>query len=65
MQIHMILQVSVPEEAGVIRLLVVRAQGLTGMISVEWRTQDGTAVSAGKNPPDFQVRFTCFFCMTF
>ncbi|XP_071506649.1 adhesion G-protein coupled receptor V1-like [Diadema antillarum] len=53
----------VSEESGAARLLVVRAQGLLGEITVEWRTIDGTAVSAGKNPVDFvsaggTLRFT-------
>ena len=49
------LTVAVPEEIGVMRLLVVRAQGLMGDITVEWRTVDGSAVSAGKEPIDFVV----------
>ena len=49
------MMVTVPEEIGVTRLLVVRAQGLSGDITVEWRTIDGTAVSAGKDPIDFVV----------
>jgi hypothetical protein len=36
--------------------MVVRAQGLLGEVSVEWRTVDGTAKSAGKTPSDFEVR---------
>lgn len=50
---------TVPEDVGVARLLVVRAQGLLGAVSLEWRTIDGTAVSAGKDPIDFQV--SCYF----
>ncbi|XP_070543508.1 adhesion G-protein coupled receptor V1-like isoform X2 [Ptychodera flava] len=46
-------QVRVPETVGVVSLLVVRAQGLSGTVSVEWRTFDRTAVSAGKSPVDF------------
>ena len=45
----------VTEESGVVRLLVVRAQGVVGEVSVEWRTVDGTAVSSGKTPPDYLV----------
>ena len=45
----------VAEEAGTVRLLVVRAQGCQGEVSVEWRTTDDTAKSSGKNPPDFTV----------
>ncbi|XP_072038274.1 adhesion G-protein coupled receptor V1-like [Amphiura filiformis] len=44
---------SVPEEIGVLTLLVVRAQGLMGDVTMEWRTIDGSAVSAGKEPIDF------------
>ena len=43
------------EEAGIARLLVVRAQGYRGEVSVEWRTNDGTARSSGKFPPDYAV----------
>ena len=45
----------VAEEAGTVRLLVLRAQGYQGEVSVEWRTTDDTAKSSGKNPPDFTV----------
>ena len=55
------LMVSVPEEIGIMRLLVVRAQGLKGDITVEWRTVDGSAVSAGKEPIDFVVSFISIF----
>lgn len=48
-------QVRVAEEAGSVRLLVVRAQGLVGEVTVEWRTIDGTAVSSGKTSPDYVV----------
>ncbi|XP_030832667.1 adhesion G-protein coupled receptor V1 isoform X3 [Strongylocentrotus purpuratus] len=48
-----LVETTVREEEGVARLLVVRAQGLLGDITVEWRTVDGSAVSAGKNPIDF------------
>ena len=48
-------QMSVAEEVGVVTLLVVRAQGLLGEVTVEWRTQDGTARSSGKTPPDYEV----------
>jgi len=41
--------------AGYVSLLVVRAQGVVGDVSVEWRTLDGTARSAGKLQPDFLV----------
>ena len=50
-----VLKVRVAEESGLVRLLVVRAQGYQGDISVEWRTTDDTAKSSGKNPPDFTV----------
>jgi len=50
-----VLQVSVSSTAGYVSLLVVRAQGLVGDVSVEWRTADGTARSAGKLQPDFLV----------
>ena len=36
-------------------LLVVRAQGLTGFVSVEYRTVDGSAKSVGKVPLDYLV----------
>lgn len=48
-------QVRVAEEAGIARLLVVRAMGYQGMITVEWRTTDGTAKSSGKTPVDYSV----------
>jgi len=38
-----------------VSVLVVRAQGVVGEVSVEWRTLDGSARSAGKLPPDFLV----------
>lgn len=50
-------QVRVAEESGVARLLVVRAMGYQGEISVEWRTTDGTAKSSGKTPIDYSVSF--------
>ena len=50
----------VAEESGVARLLVVRAMGYQGEITVEWRTTDGTAKSSGKSPVDYSVRF--FYC---
>ena len=53
-------QVTVPEEAGTISLLVVRAGGLLGEVTAEWRTLDGTARSSGKTPPDFEV--SCVVC---
>ena len=43
------------EEAGIVRLMVVRAQGYRGEVSVEWRTSDDTAKSSGKIPPDYAV----------
>ena len=58
--IIIITQVSVAEEVGSVSLLIVRAQGLLGDISVEWRTIDGTARSAGKSPPDYQVGLKLF-----
>jgi len=48
-----------------VSLLVVRAQGVVGDISAEWRTRDGTARSAGRLHPDFLVsHFSCLkqFC---
>ncbi len=48
-------QISVEEEARNVRLLIVRAQGLTGFVSVEYRTVDKTARSVGKVPPDYLV----------
>ncbi|XP_053405379.1 adhesion G-protein coupled receptor V1-like [Mercenaria mercenaria] len=47
--------VRVAEEAGIVRLLVVRAQGYQGEVTVEWKTTDGTAKSFGKTPPDYSV----------
>jgi len=41
--------------AGYISLLVVRAQGLVGDVSVEWQTVDRTARSTGTLVPDFIV----------
>ena len=49
------LQVDVSAPAGYVSLIVVRAQGLVGDVSVEWRTVDGTARSAGILQPDFIV----------
>lgn len=57
-----LVETTVTEEEGVARLLVVRAQGLLGDITVEWRTVDGSAVSAGKNPIDFVV---CYMLSVF
>ena len=48
-------RVRVREEDGMVELLVVRAQGLLGEVRVEWRTVDGSALSAGKDPIDFMV----------
>ena len=45
----------VSEESGSVSLLVVRAQGNIGTVTVEWRTSDGTAKSSGKVPPDYVV----------
>ena len=50
------LKLSVAEEVGSVTLTIVRAQGLLGEVTVEWRTIDGTARSTGKTPPDFRVR---------
>ena len=44
-----------PEEQGIIRLNVIRTQGVVGAVNVEWRTIDGTAISVGKSPPDYVV----------
>ena len=41
--------------ASYVSLLVVRAQGIVGEVSVEWRTMDGSARSSGKLQPDFLV----------
>ena len=49
-------QISVREEVNVVRLMVLRMQGMLGDVSVEFRTVDGTARSSGKSPPDFVVR---------
>ncbi|XP_077988560.1 adhesion G-protein coupled receptor V1-like [Glandiceps talaboti] len=48
-----VVMIRVPETVGTVSLLVVRAQGLSGSVTVEWRTFDRTAVSAGKSPIDF------------
>ena len=58
-----------PEETGTLSLLVVRAQGLLGEVSVEWRTVDGSARSAGKTPEDYTVRniyivCVCYYCLS-
>ena len=45
---------SVMEENGTIQLYVVRAQGSEGIVSVEYQTIDGTAVSSGVQP-DYQT----------
>ncbi|KAL8615956.1 hypothetical protein ACOMHN_034632 [Nucella lapillus] len=45
--------VRVGEEGGMVSLVVERAQGTLGRVSVEWRTIDKTAVSVGKSPPDY------------
>ncbi|XP_069137444.1 adhesion G-protein coupled receptor V1-like isoform X2 [Argopecten irradians] len=37
--------VTVSEESGSVSLMVVRAQGAMGVVSVEWRATDGTAVN--------------------
>jgi len=47
----------VKEEAGIARLLVVRAMGYQGEVTVEWRTTDATAKSSGKTPPDYSVSY--------
>ncbi|XP_014663002.1 PREDICTED: G-protein coupled receptor 98-like [Priapulus caudatus] len=47
-------QIRTTEEIATLPITIERAQGLLGEISVEWRTVDGTAVSSGKVPPDFQ-----------
>jgi len=51
----MLLQVFVRPGAGFVSLMVVRAQGMVGVVSVEWRTMDGSARSVGKLQPDFLV----------
>lgn len=40
-------------------LLVERAQGLIGDVSVEWRTEDATAISSGTSNPDYLVSVNC------
>lgn len=50
------LQMSVVEEVGMVRLIVERVQGLHGQVSVEWTTRDGTAKSYSHPTPDYQVR---------
>ena len=55
-----LLQVRVGEEGGVVPLVVERAQGTLGPISVEWRTIDRTAVSEGKTPPYYVVCTSLF-----
>lgn len=47
--------IKVAEESGRISLMVIRAQGTAGVVTVEWRTMDGTAKSSGNAIPDFQV----------
>ncbi|OWF54008.1 G-protein coupled receptor 98 [Mizuhopecten yessoensis] len=37
--------VTVSEESGIVSLMVVRAQGAMGLVSVEWRATDGTALN--------------------
>lgn len=49
---HTIPRITVKEEVGQIRLLVVRAQGLLGFVLVGYQTVPLTAVS----PFDYQVR---------
>lgn len=51
----------VSESVGVVSLLVERAQGVIGDISVEWSTEDATAVSTGVTSPDYQV---CIILLT-
>nr|XP_006812422.1 PREDICTED: G protein coupled receptor 98-like protein isoform X1 [Saccoglossus kowalevskii] len=51
-----LIQRRVSESIGTVSLLIVRAQGLSGEITAEWRTFDRTAVSAGKSPIDFVSR---------
>jgi len=46
----------VSENIGVLSLLVVRAQGILGFVSAEWKTVDGTAKSSGKVAFDYVVR---------
>jgi G-protein coupled receptor 98 len=43
-------QVHVDESAGIITLYVVRAQGTVGSATVDYSTQDGTAISGGVTP---------------
>lgn len=58
---YYVTKVYVGEEGGVVSLLVERAQGVVGAISVEWRTIDRTAISNGKIPPDYVVSFLLYF----
>ncbi len=60
-----IFQMSVEEEKGQVLLKVVRVQGVVGIVSVEWRTIDGTAVSQGKEKPDYQVNRQTIICSLF
>lgn len=50
------LVVHVEEEQGVVKLLVVRAAGWHGDVSVEWRSRDGTAIST-QSPRDYVVGY--------
>lgn len=45
-------------------LIVVRAQGSVGRVSVEWRAEDGTAVSSGSSP-DYEVILDDSFLMRY
>ena len=58
------MQVLVNPGAGRVSLLVVRAQGVVGDVTVEWRTVDGSARSVGKLPPDFLVSCLRYFTCT-
>jgi len=53
-------QKRVEEDVGVIQLVVERAQGINGEVSVEWKTADGTASSAGMTTFDFVVSVAYF-----
>ena len=56
LKIQTLFQIRASEDDGIVSLLVVRAQGMLGQVSVEWRTTDGTAKSEGRKiPPDYVV----------
>lgn len=50
-------QVLVEEDAVVINLLVERAQGVIGSVTVEWQTEDAIAKSSGVTNIDYEVMY--------